>query len=156
MHTGSLEDRLRFHGWTVTPTGCWEWNKGRNHGYGVLGYGGKTLLAHRAAYETWVGPIPDGKLVRHRCDNEPCINPAHLRLGTIADNMRDLAERGDPPRGSKHPLSKLSEEDVVQMRDQYGTGHSVADLARRYGVSARSVGRIVRGERWTHVGWPNV
>lgn len=74
---------------------CVEWTGRRTAtGYGRLVRGGKHLYAHRWTYQQEHGPIPAGMLVRHTCDNPPCVNPEHLVLGTQADNMRDMAERG--------------------------------------------------------------
>ena len=79
---------------TITKSGCWEWDGYKNSaGYGVLSYQSQMYLAHRLAYETWIGPIPDGLLVCHTCDNPPCINPDHLYVGTQQDNMKDMAKR---------------------------------------------------------------
>lgn len=108
-HTGNpipkkewpLEARLRDVGWTVTASGCWEWN-GKRRGrtpetaYGIfnaklLGY--QDARAHRAMYECFVGAIPDGMQIRHKCDNPPCVNPEHLIPGTAADNSRDMVKR---------------------------------------------------------------
>lgn len=78
-----------------TPTGCWEFTGGRSgSGYGVISQAGKSLLAHRVSYELHKGPIPDGMVVMHSCDNPPCINPAHLSTGTAGDNNRDRSRKG--------------------------------------------------------------
>jgi len=82
-----------------TPTGapddCWEWGGSPGQdGYGVVSWGGSQYRAHRVSYELHVGPVPEGLVVRHACDNPPCVNPAHLLPGTQADNVRDMYERG--------------------------------------------------------------
>jgi hypothetical protein len=143
---------LRWHGWTVTSAGCWEFGGPRNSGgYGKLRFAGKHPAAHRLAYEAWVGSIPNGLVVRHRCDNRPCVNPQHLELGTVADNNRDRAERGRSSRGSKSPNAKLTEDEVTEMRALYTTGGwTYRTLGARYGVSDVMVGNIVRQESWRH------
>jgi hypothetical protein len=79
----------------ITENGCWEWSRTRHSkGYGNASRNNKSIRAHRYAYEIWNGPIPDGMMVLHSCDNPPCCNPDHLRLGTAHDNMMDAIRRG--------------------------------------------------------------
>lgn len=78
------------------PNGCWEWLGARKPtGYGVFSRTDRSAVrAHRWAYEEFVGPIPAGMSVCHRCDNPPCVNPDHLWLGTQADNVHDMIKKG--------------------------------------------------------------
>jgi hypothetical protein len=100
----SLEDRFRTIGWTVTETGCWEWNGARQSGgYGQLRDNGKTVYAHRLAYELHAGESVGHRVVRHSCDNRPCVNPAHLELGSRQDNMDDMKARGRHRYGPNAP-----------------------------------------------------
>lgn len=137
----SLLERLQFYGWQVTGTGCWEWCGKRDAaGYGVLNLDQVPHRTHRLAYETWVGSIPDGLLIRHKCDNPPCINPEHLETGTHADNARDKVKRGRAPR-------KLTEQDVLDIRREYGYGVLTQQmLADVYGVSRSTVGNVMRDD----------
>ncbi len=98
----------------VKDSGCWEWTGRRDdHGYGFIrqGRGGlksKRYPAHRMAFDWFKGGIPEGMLVLHECDNPPCVNPDHLRLGTQADNMRDMKMKGRAPHGrKKNPLVQM-------------------------------------------------
>ncbi len=94
------------------------WTGGKQvSGYGMAYHhdeNGKSVYkpAHRASYELTYGPIPDGLDVLHRCDNPPCVNPAHLFLGTHAENMVDRNTKGRQARGERHPHAKLTAEDV--------------------------------------------
>ena len=94
----TVNEILDDAGWTVTESGCWEWNGRRNeYGYGLFNLkrrGYVNYRAHRAMYERFVGPIPDGMVIRHKCDNPPCVNPDHLEVGTDADNVQDMIKRG--------------------------------------------------------------
>jgi len=89
---------MRFWSKVTKGAGCWEWTASTDHkGYGKLAEGGRqgrTLSAHRVSYELNVGPIPDGLLVLHRCDNPPCVRPDHLFVGTHTDNAQDMAKKG--------------------------------------------------------------
>lgn len=82
---------------------CWAWNGVMHHrGYGVLTHRKKWMLAHRAAYAVYNGPIPSGRLVCHSCDNPWCVRPDHLFVGTPNDNMQDKVTKGRQSRGDTH------------------------------------------------------
>lgn len=72
------------------PTsGCWHWTGCLSYGYGKFSIEGKNMGAHRASYEIYIGPIPEGLHVCHSCDETTCVNPDHLWAGTHLDNMED-------------------------------------------------------------------
>lgn len=144
--------RVKHHGWTevirVPELGaCWESNApigGR--GYRVVGNGtGRNEYAHRISFRHAVGPIPVGQVVRHRCDNPPCINPAHLELGTQGDNNRDQVQRN---RQSRAPHATLTEPQVREIKASLAEGAQMKPLAARYGVSRTAIRKIARGETW--------
>ena len=166
--TISNRDKTRF--WAkVDKSGgadaCWIWTGARMpKGYGRFCVNQRTGLAHRAAWRIANGDVPDGMHVLHRCDNPPCVNPAHLFLGTHADNMHDMAIKGRAAvvrvsgerhwskktptkivRGERHGRSKLTEE---QVRRVLTSDESGADLGRRFGVSKNTIYKIRRGVNW--------
>lgn len=126
------------------------------HGYGRRHHQGKAVLVHRLAYcEAHGLELSEiaGKVVRHQCDNPRCINPKHLIIGTQAENMRDMAERGrsNAPKGEAHKRAKLTESDVVWIRQHYKSRSKefgAVALGRRFGVSHTAVMMAVKGETW--------
>lgn len=147
----SLADRLSEKYVEDPVTACWLYTGAISpSGYGWIGDEApsrKMIGAHRAAYKTWVGPIPEGQVVLHACDNPPCINPAHLRTGTQAENMQDMDAKGRRValRGSDSPRAKLSSQDVDDVRWVYGMGALQTSIATAYGVSPSHISRVVRG-----------
>jgi hypothetical protein len=139
---------------TAGPNECWLWTGAKNRGYGVARVGGRQEGAHRTAYRAAYGDIPAGLLVRHNCDNPPCCNPAHLSLGTQADNMRDKRERGRQPRGEAHYCAKLTEDIVRTIRTKYVRGSREfggAVFARRFGVSEMTISEVANRKIWRHI-----
>lgn len=130
---------------------CWNWTAStQSKGYGSFGIGGgKTALAHRVAYQLTRGPVPEGLLVRHHCDNRICCNPAHLELGTIADNNRDAVERGRTARGEKNGRAKLSAEQVREIRRlRSRENKKIVELANLYKMHPRSISNVVNEKYW--------
>ena len=85
-----LAERLARMSEINPETGCWDWlARKATNGYGHISIHHEKVGAHRAAYETFVGPIPDGLTVDHLCFNRACINPEHMRLLTASDNARN-------------------------------------------------------------------
>jgi hypothetical protein len=116
------------------PDGCHLWTAHRDDkgGYGIFWLNGKMRRANRVAWELANGrPVPEGMYVCHRCDNPPCVNPAHLFLGTALDNNRDAFAKGR--RSGWVPTDR----DLVLLR----SGESPRDLASTAGVSLRTIYR---------------
>ncbi len=135
---------------SVAANGCWEWTGVRRYGYGKFhetverGRPRRQVLAHRRSWELHNGPIPGGMHVLHRCDNPPCINPAHLFLGTPADNMRDKMFKG-------RAGGSLRTEDIPAIRAALAAGRTQAAIAAEYGVWQTTISRVALGERWSWV-----
>lgn len=131
-------------------------NRINDRGYAVVWHAGKHCREHRLAFARANGvslKAIRGLEVRHRCDNPACVNPAHLELGTHADNMRDMVERGRAGtlRGSAHPVAKLVEADIPVIRRLLADGLTQRAVALRFGVDQAIVGRIARRTAWSHV-----
>lgn len=122
-------------------TGCWRWLGRDIRGRAILSHKGKTKVAARLSYQTFVGEIPDGLSVCHRCDTPSCVNPDHLFLGTHADNMADMAEKG---RAAK-PTAKLTADQADEIRD---SAKSYRALAAEYGVSESAIYKIRHNITW--------
>ena len=140
--------------WARTDTSgganaCWEWQGYRHptRGYGQIGIGTRAAgigETHRVAWEVTHGPIPDGMFVCHKCDNPPCVNPAHLFLGTNADNVADMVAKGRGAKGFRLPHTKLSDEQVREIRELWNARvASQAAIAARFGISQGHVSGIV-------------
>jgi len=137
--------------YTKKENGCWEWIGGKSHGYGTLRihdlFGRTPVYAHRLAYLLAYGPIPQGLFVCHKCDNEPCINPDHLFLGTQKDNLQDMAIKGRSCIGMKNGRAKVTDKDVEQIRLLVQGGIRQYRVAHKFGLSDAQISRIVRGRR---------
>lgn len=143
---------------------CWPWKGCRNPaGYGIHGIGrkGKPIaLSHRTAWELTNGQPPGELLVCHKCDNPPCCNPAHLFLGTALDNTIDMTLKrrngayvkpDRVPRGERHGRSKLTADQVREIRSLRDSGLPHHEIGRRFDVTGITVSRIFRGKNWTSV-----
>lgn len=134
------------------PDECWPWRGGKlPNGYGAFWLGSNNTGAHRAAYRLFVGEIPDGLVVRHSCDNKQCVNPAHLTLGTQAQNMADKTSRCRQARGEGHGNARHTADLVRLIRRCLASGRHQASVAFCCGVDRQFVWRIDHGRSWTHV-----
>lgn len=135
------------------PDECWLWMAGilvtaGLPTYGMMWVGKQNQAAHRVSWQIHFGPIPDGLFVLHRCDNMPCVNPAHLWLGTQLDNMRDRSAKGRAPIGEKAGLARLTEEQVRAIRLDM---RSNSALGRTYGVHRKTIEYIRIRRTWKHL-----
>lgn len=136
-----------------SATGCWNVvnHVPTNRGYIQIERNRQRMRAHRYSYELAIGKIPDGLFCCHHCDNKKCINPAHLFLGTNADNLQDAARKGRTAHicGEARWNSKLTEVAVRAIRADKISSQRV--LGRKYGVSHQQIGSIKKGEAWKHI-----
>lgn len=134
---------------------CHIWTGGKtSSGYGSCGSAEKSRKAHHVAYERAHGPLPKSRaghqdfVVLHTCDNRLCVNPAHLKLGTQLENIRDRQQKNrQARRGANHRWNKITPECVTRIREAYLFGASGTDLAKAYGVRHSIIYRILSQDR---------
>ena len=140
----------------VSPNGCWEWQTRISpFGYGQFSISsGDCWQAHRLAYKLYVGKIPKGMCVLHRCDNRKCVNPRHLWIGTQADNIKDMMLKGRGMKASSEnnggaKLTWKEVNEIRKIRREKGTYYK--DLAEMFNVHYATIKRIVTNKYWKHL-----
>jgi len=131
----------------IKSDGCWEWSGVRMpRGYGVVTITrpNQSSLAHRISWEIHHGPIPGDLNVCHHCDNPPCVNPAHLFLGSRADNSQDMAAKDRTCKA----LMKLNADSVREIRQRHESGESTRGLAQEFGVTDPTIREAVHRATW--------
>lgn len=141
---------------------CWPWLAARDvdgYGFFFIARGLSSVRATRFMWELFNGAIAEGLLACHSCDNPPCVNPAHLFLGTPTDNARDRESKHrhphigplSPRRGERHPFAKLTDDDVRYIRSAVSEGVRPIRLAERFGVGKNAISDIVHRKKWQSV-----
>ena len=151
----------RFWSNVKKSSGCWEWQAGRftsGMRYGQFRAGRRKVKAHRFAWTIEVGPIQEGKIICHHCDNPICVRPSHLFCGTHADNAADRVQKGRSRNGSRehsylfkgelNPAAKLSLAEVLDLKSAWLSGAKISDLSVRFSVCRSQVRNIVFGRSW--------
>lgn len=144
----------RFWGYVDSrdPAECWNWNAGTDKdGYGKFWTGSKHSRAHIFSWNLHYGPIPDGELVCHHCDNPSCVNPSHLFLGSPATNTRDAIRKGRMRYGENHGRAKLTDDNVIEIAERLNYGETQTDLAKEFGVVVGTIGHIHHRRTWKSV-----
>ena len=143
----------RFMSKVSVGRGCWNWTGKKREGYGRFYYQRGWVAAHRWHWERVVGPIQNGIILCHRCDNPSCVRIDHLFPGTNRDNSRDREAKGRifHPSGELHPQSRLSTGDVLEIRRRADSGENKAAIAIDFGVTRTAVYLIWKRRCWTSV-----
>lgn len=140
---------------TPTETGCLEWTAGLRNGYGYFNPDGTNVYAHRFAWELVNGHIPPGMYACHACDNRKCCNPAHIFIGTPTENAHDRDRKGrtatNPNPGESNGNSKLTAEQVREIRSQKYADWYDGDIAAEFGVSRTLIAGVLSCRSWRHL-----
>lgn len=159
--TRTLAERFHERHIPEPNTGCWLWMGAvTSKGYGQIrrsGKQGEVIQAHAASWEIATGSaIPSGMVVCHRCDNPPCVNPAHLFLGTHQDNSDDKWRKGraNIPVGQRVHCATLSDADVPKVLEALRAGRAHRSIAAEFGVKVGVISHIKTGRSWKHIRRP--
>jgi len=151
MPLRTIQERIESRIISRNGYGCWLTTYTRR-GRPQIFVGGKTRILSRVVYEVYKGVSPGDLFVCHNCDNRHCINPEHLFLGTHTDNMLDRDRKNRQPKGSAVGNSKLTESQVMEIRDLLAkgnlTGKQIGDI---YNVHQCTISYINTGKTWTHI-----
>ena len=129
---------------------CWAWMGAKNSaGYGRIVVDRVLLPAHRVAYTLINGPIQDGSIIRHKCDNPECCNPRHLETGTDQDNSNDAVSRGRTAHGKRNSRTKLTAEQITYIRTNPDKLLQ-KDFAKMYGMATSSISYIANRRSWKY------
>lgn len=156
VKTRTLEERFWAKVDGRGPSECWPWKAALNeHGYGVMRpdttrRNGPTIKAHRVSAQL-AGMRIEGMKVLHSCDNPRCVNPAHLRPGTMAENSADMVRRRRNPVDSEKVEAKLTEADVLEIRRRIRIGEMHRLIAADFGVSRVTISDIKQRKSWRHL-----
>lgn len=134
--------------YNINDNGCWICTSHKNKFYPNFTREGKRISIFRYIYELEINKVPEGKILRHKCDNIKCINPKHLEIGTQAENMKDKAERNHNTKGSKHHNSKLTEEQITKILKDKRT---LKEIAKEFNIAVSTVSKIKNNKLWQHI-----
>jgi HNH endonuclease len=134
-------------------SGCFLWNLVLDKdGYGRLSWNERTERAHRFSYEAFVGEIPEGLQVCHRCDTPSCVRPDHLFIGTQLENHADRDKKGRQSKGEERWTSKVKELDVIEVLTLFHVcGLRRWEISELFGLSRSLIQRIISGKTWKHL-----
>jgi len=132
-------------------SGCLVWTGYvSNSGYGSFMINGKNVMVHRWAFENFIAPIKPQNDICHKCDNRLCVEPSHLFQGTRLDNMKDCVRKNRHAHGET-TYSKLTEQDVLEIKYLSKNGWGSRIMSAFYPVSERHIRSILQGKRWRHL-----
>jgi hypothetical protein len=152
----NMKKKIKIFSYINIKTNCWEWQKFKTKlGYGQISYRGKQMKAHRASWTVFKGDIPTGICVLHTCDNPKCVNPDHLFLGSMKDNVQDMMKKGRDGHGIAVGMlganAKLTDDDVRKIRTFDNSWKTCEELSKKYDVNPMTIYRIQKRQTWKHL-----
>jgi len=153
VRSSRIKDRLNKY--VKIINGRWIWNAYRDkNGYGTISYKCKTIKAHRAVYQEYIGKIPEGMFVCHKNDIPYDITPSNLFLGTCQDNCNDMIKKGRKKisKGESNGMSDLKEKEVLEIRKIHKENNFTNKyIANKYNVSQSNISSIINRKSWKHI-----
>ena len=154
--------KARFLAKIKVADDCWLWTgaklsprRDQPIGYGYMVIQSApfrvAVLAHRVSWEIYFGPVPGDMNVLHTCDNPPCVNPAHLFLGSQKKNMEDCVVKGRKRHSEDAPRAGFSNEQVADIKERLARGESVVSIASRYNKPHGTIWNISAGNSWRYL-----
>jgi hypothetical protein len=131
---------------------CWDWTRAFRNGYGAIKHERHVHSAHVIAFVLANGPVPDGLIVGHKCDNSGCCNPKHLEAITPQKNNADARRRGaSRPCGEQIANAKLTESLVARIWVLHRQGLGAVRIGRELGITQNTAKRVLSGRGWRHL-----
>lgn len=155
-----LDSQCRFWNFVQRTESCWLWTGALNDaGYGIFRMNGRNYRATHISLWIYKRPVPSGLCVLHKCDNRACVNPDHLYIGDKGRNIQDAYDRGRRPRidvgeqnqGSRNGMSKLTETDVIEIKQRIQARETNKSIAADFGVDPGAIWAIRTGKTWRRV-----
>lgn len=148
-----LDGRIEYE---ITNTGCWQVvsHKPNGSGYPCMSFKGKVNSCHRIVYTNLIlkSELPTEIDVCHTCDNRKCVNPEHLFHADAQTNLDDMVNKGRSNRGELRAMAKLTEEDVVYIRQAFSCGYkNQRQLAEMFDISFQTISKVINNQIWKHI-----
>lgn len=141
-----------FWSYVLKTDKCWIWQgRSDSNGYGRFSLGRPMVLAHRFSAMLIYPGLKTSTHVLHECDNPPCVNPDHFMYGTQVDNVADMMAKNRQAKGACHSQAKLTEADILKIREYLRHGKTQIKIARIFHVSPTAISNIHTGKYWSHI-----
>ena len=146
------KQKKRFWSYCEKGDGCWSWKKSHDkNGYTRFYANKASIQGSRVSYYLTYGNLRKDDCVCHTCDNPGCVNPAHLWVGSKAENNKDMRDKMRHVYGETSKNAKLTMGDVIDIKRRLKYGESGLSISKDYPVSNKTISNILHGKKWAHV-----